>query len=309
VAGRCECQRPCNCCTTGTSTVAVVGSGSGGNCFQPSVRFSSDDGNRARVGGDGGVYADLCAVTPSGDPVALNETGCLVLPAPCILDQGGDPLEPDEDGCLQLPANTPPAYGCGLDQDGEGTLIVKTSGIWPPTALSGAAMVGAVSDGGAIMCDPLTGELRGLPDHTTVHVSASETLLAPTLEPVDPLFITAASAAVVLTNPSPARRMLVARQLTMLVDLVNGANGGAIVSLQERVDGGGWTTVREVRYPEAITADVRSMLVFSSDASATLVANASQTVETRVRVDKTGAGTDPVLVSARVGVRLVGVTE
>lgn len=309
MAGRCECQRPCNCCTTGTPTVAVIGSGSAGQCVQPSVRFSTDAGNRATTGSDGAVFAGLCATGSDGTPAEIDGDGCLLLPAPCVLDQGGNPIAPNEGGCIQLPANTPPAYGCGLDQEEDGTLIVATSGVWPPTALSGAAMVGAVSDGGLVMCDPATGELRGLPDHTTLSVSDSDVLLAPTLVAVDPSYTTGASAAVVLTNPSPARRMLVTRQLTMVVDLVNGDDGGAVVSLQERIDGGGWATVREVRFPESSTVGIRSMLPATATRDAVIVANASQTVETRVRVDKTGSGTDPVLVSVQVGIRLQGVTE
>lgn len=312
MAGRCECQRPCNCCVSTTPSVAVAGSGSAGQCFQPTVRYSADAGNRARAGSDGGVFADACLIGPDGEPLVVNEAGCHELPGPCILDYNGDPIAP-VDGCVQLPTGGPPPdFGCGLRTNGLGELELAASGTWPPTSLAGAALVGAMADvGGEVYCDPVTGQAYGLPDHTALTASLSEVVLAPTLLSVPVSYTSPAMTAVVLTNPSPARRMVLWRAATMLVDLISPSNSGTMVRLQERVDGGGWTTVREVRWPERNSGSdaIREQAAYPSNRTGLIVASASQTVELRVVVAKTGTGGDPVLVSIQTGVVILGVTE
>lgn len=309
MAGRCGCARGCNCCTVTTPSVAVSGSGSAGACFQPEVRYSADAGNRARAGSDGGVLADACLYGPNGEPLNPDGSGCFTLPAPCILDYNGDPIAP-EGGCVQLPtAGPPPDFGCGLRTDEEGRLIAATSGSWPLDDLTGAAFGGAYTDAQSIFCDP-DGFLRGLPDHTAVSVGASDTLLEPDLVPVSGTYTSPASPTMTIANPSPARRLTGVAFVVLIVDVINAVGSGAVVRVQSRVNGGAWTTVRELRWPENLSgsAAIRSQNEATARVSATIAAGASWTLEVRGQVYKSGSGDDPIVASIVAATRFLGVT-
>lgn len=311
MAGRCGCQRSCTCCVQESDTITTPGSGSAGECWSPAVRISGDDGNRAEARADG-IFAGLCAVGPDGEPLGTTEEGCLEIPAPCILDYNSDPIEPDENGCIQLPTNgAPPDFGCGLETDGGGALQVHTSGAWPLTSLLAAPFAGAYTGGSAIFCGP-DGALRGAPQGTAVTAGAS-TIVEPTaLIPVAGIYTTAASPAVLLVNPSPARSMIAARFIVAIVDVVATPDADFVLRLQARIDGGGWGTARDVIAPaiQSGSASIRSRLELSTWNTTVLAAGAAHTVELRVQVEKTGAGAGtPVLISATVGSRIVGVSQ
>lgn len=305
MAGRCECQRPCNCCTSPTGTIAVAGSGSAGQCFQPSVKFSTDAGNRARAGSDGAVLADLCASDSTGATVPKGDDGCLELPAAAIKDQGGDPIAPDGEGYVQLPANTPPAYGCGLDQTEDGTLVAATSSAWPPATLDGVALDGDESDGAPVYCEVGTGELRGAPEHTSRYDDAESLLVSGVLLDTSPTYTSPVSSPAAITNPSPSRRMTVQRTLRATVELVTGAGQIATVHLQERVNGGAWADVRLGKWPEPTDGTIRASLQIAETLHDVVDPGDTYTVELRVFIESGGA----VLVGASVGAGLFGVTR
>lgn len=312
MAGRCDCQRPCNCCTSPTDSIDVAGTGSGGLCWAPSVRYSLEAGNRARAGSDGAVFADTCVVLPDGNTADHNEDGCAIIPAPCILDYNNDPIVPDEGGCIQLPTNgAPPDFACGLKTAPiTGELMVATSGTIPASDLTGAALGGASTDYGETICDE-SGEVRGLPDHTAITVGAGEEVLADGLLAVPATFTSPSGAAVSLTNPSPSRRMLVERAVYGTVDLITPPVGAARVWLQENVNGGGWADVRSLRWPEPQggTESIRFEGELSSFRTSTINPGDALTLELRVKISKVGAGADPpVAVTATVSCRLVGHT-
>lgn len=314
MAGRCGCQRTCSCCTVGTDTISVGGSGSAGACFRPEAKIAPVAGNVLVSDPDGlGLLVLLCAVDPSGDPVPTDPvTGCLLLPPPVILDYEGNPIAPGEDGSIQLPTGgLPPAYACGLETDGEGVLSVKTSGTWPGDDLLGVGFEGDYTEGSEIYCGP-DGALRGVPQGTAITAGAAEQVLAPTLESVAGTFNSAAGAAVLLTNPSLARSMLALRVMTATVDVVVPPDGAIELRLQERVDGGGWTTVRSFgpAEPDSGTANLRSKPTVTWARTSTVPPGGGHTLELRVQAEKTGlGGSDPILVEIDVAARLMGVSQ
>lgn len=311
MAGRCGCARGCNCCAQTTDSVSVNGSGGAGACWQPEVRYSADAGNIARAGNDGGVYAGTCLLGPDGQPLGVGGDGCVQLPPPCILDYNGDPIPATEQGCIQLPAaGVPPAFGCGLRTEEDGTLIAATLGAWPLADLSGADFGGAYTDAAGIFCDP-DGNLRGLPDHTAIQVGATDTLLAPDLVDVGGTYTSATGATMTIANPSPARRLTGVAFVVLLADVVNPVGGGALVRLQYRVNGGAWLTGRELRWPEGLsgTTAIRSQLEATARVAASAIAaGGSWTLQLRAQVEKTGVGDDPVVVSLTAATRFLGVT-
>lgn len=310
MAGRCGCQTTCACCVQETDTITTPGSGSAGQCFSPAVKISGDAGNRAEARADG-IFAGLCAIAPDGSEVETDEAGCLLLPPPCVLDQGGEPIEPDESGCVQLPANTPPAYGCGLDQLGDGTLIVKTTAPWPLADLLGTPFAGAYTGGAPIFCGP-DGSLRTVPQGTAITAGSSVTVEPVGLISVPASYTTAASPAVLMTNPSLARSMLAARYIVATVDVVATPDADFLVRLQARIDGGGWATARELLAPalQGGSTSIRTKLQAATWNTTTIPPGGAHTVELRVNVEKTGGGSgNPVLISAVVGSRIVGVSQ
>lgn len=310
MAGRCECQRPCNCCMATTPSVAMMGSGGAGQCFQPSVRYSTDAGNRARAGTDGAVMVSTLLLDPAGDPITPDpETGAVALPAACILDYNSDPIEPDADGCLQLPTAGPPGdFACGLATDEDGALIVATSTTWPGTGLDGVAFEGSPTDGSGIYCAP-DGKVYGAPEHTSLAVQADDTLVAPTLITVNPSYTSPASAPVTLVNPSLQRRMTVVRHLRATLDIVCGAGSGPEVALQQRVNGGAWATVRSGFWPEPSAGTVRASLQISTTRVGIINPGDANTVELRVIVTTNAGPANPVLVGATCGIAIQGATR
>jgi len=316
VAGKCACSKTCNCCTDTSPSIGVSGTGSLGQCFTPEVRYSADAGNRARPGTDGAVLADLCATNPDGTPTTVDGNGCLVLPPPCILDQGGDPIEPNEAGCVQLPANTPPAYGCGLDQDGEGTLILDTPTAWPANDLWGTPFGGGIGGTTAVFCME-EGGVRGVPEHTSFVVSAGGEIVdfLPDFEPIPDgtAYASAASAPLAVVNPSPNRRLTVFATLVGLVDASSPPSGDVYGRLQVRRDGGSWTTVRELRWPDnrldgaPVIRDEKELIAHWDGQ---LDPGDGLTLEVRVVVANTSdAGGDPATVQRiRWAMKAMGVT-
>lgn len=308
MAGRCGCTSGCTCCSSTSPSVAVAGSGGAGQCHSYSVRYSTDDGNRARAGTDGAVYSDVCLLDPAGDPLEPDGQACLQIPAPVILDYGGgDPIEPNPDGSVSLPTSGPPAdFGCGLTTSG-GDLVVNTSGSWPPDDLSGNALAGAYTEGSEIACGP-DGKIRGVPDHTALTAESGEVLLETTLLPVTGTYESPASTALLMANPSGARQMIVQAVAAAQVEIVNPVDGGAIAALEQRVNGGTWVNIREARWPEPTAGSVRAGLPMASTLNTVIGAGSTFTVELRVRVVKTGVGASPALIRIAVGVDLLGVT-
>lgn len=311
MAGRCGCQRACNCCTSSSDSIATTGSGGAGACFSSEVVYSADAGNRARAGTDGGVYADACLLGPDGVPIEPDENGCHQLPAACVLDYNGDPIVPDDDGCIQLPINgSPPEFGCGLNTDGDGALQVALTGSWPLDSLLNVPFEGDYTEASELFCDP-DGNVRAMPEHTCDTVDTAETLVATTLLAISGTYSSPASSVLTFTNPSPARYMLAARFLSLSVDAVQPIDGGLYVRLQERIDGGSWTTVRELLWPGLTTGtdDVRSMLVLHAWRVSSVDPAGTQQIEIRAQLVKTGGGDDPTLVEVVAGVRVLGVTR
>lgn len=313
MAGRCGCTSGCTCCSTSSPSIQVGGSGGAGQCFTSSVRYSGDAGNRARAGDDGGVYADTCLLTPAGDPLAPDGQDCLKIPAPVIRTYGSGPagtvIAANPDGSVTLPTGGPPAdYGCGLTVNEDDELVVATSGSWPPDDVSGNALAGAYTEGSVIACGP-DGKIRGVPDHTAVTAVLSQVLLPTTLLPFSSTYLSTGSDTLVLYNPSAARSMLVIVAATGQVEILSTAGGGALGVLEVRTNGGGWANVREIRFPENLTADsIRVGLPFPSTRVETVAPGNALNVEARVRMEKLGAGTNPSLVRIAVGVTLMGVT-
>lgn len=314
MAGRCGCTSGCTCCSTSSPSILVGGSGGAGQCFTSSVRYSTDPGNRARAGDDGGVYADTCLLTPAGVPLEPDGQDCLQIPAPVIRTYGSGPagavIAPNPDGSVTLPTSgAPPDYACGLTLNEDDELAVATSGAWPPDDLSGNALAGLYTEGSEIACGP-DGKIRGVPDHTSLTATSSATLLDTTLLLVPGTYESPASTALVMENPSDARQMQVLQAVTAQVDIVNPNEGGAIAVLELRINGGAWSNAREIRWPEPLSSgdSIRANLPLPSTRVTTIGAGDTFTIEARVRVTKTGSGTSPTLVRISVGTTLLGVT-
>lgn len=217
MAGRCGCSEGCGCVAASTSSVEVTGIGTPGAPFAPAVVVSSDEGNVAGLGDDGGVYVGLCAVAPNGNPVPPDGDGCLLLPPPVILDYAGDPIAPEPDGSIQLPPGSgAPSFGCGLGLDGD-DLVVETTGTWPLDDLAGDPLDGAGTVGGPLFCDG-AGAVRTAPEHTTVaFLGAPQQLLVspPELVAQGATWTSPTAPAVTVTNPSPARRLTGVREVEL----------------------------------------------------------------------------------------------
>lgn len=306
MAGRCACQRPCNCCTTSTPSISVGGSGGGGQCFRLEARYSPDPGNRARPGSEGGIYADTCVKGPDGEELARDANGCVTLPAPCILNVGGDPIVPDAEGCVQLPASAPPEYDCGLQEDEDGVLSVKGSATWPPPSGDTAPLEGTSADGSGIYCDPISGAIRGAPEHTSRYDFGQDQIVEPGLEVVNGTYTSPSSAAVTMTNPSPSRRMSVQRTLRLRAELVTPAGSSPTVSLQASVNGGAWANVQSAKWPEPSAGSIRAAQQIGATLNSVLNPGDTITVELRAVVQTTDNAT---LVEATTACTLLGVTR
>lgn len=313
MAGRCGCSKTCGCCTVGSDSISVSGIGSAGQCFRPEIKISTGEQNLATIFDDG-LMVRACGTLPDGTPAEISPEGCLVIPPPVVLDYDGNPIAPNGAGEIPLPTGgLPPAYACGLQTDEDGILSVKTSGTWPGADLLGVPFEGDSSEGSEIYCDPVTGEIRGVPQGTAVTVGSSGgQVLAPTLLAVPGTWASPASAEITLTNPSLSRSMLVARFVSGTVDAVVAAQARVELRLQERVDGGAWGTVREISpaEPSGGTASSRSTLQASSWRVTQIPPGGSTTLELRWYAEKTGLGdSDPVLVEAFVSARMMGVSQ
>lgn len=295
-----------------SDSIGIVGGGGAGSCFQPSVLYSSDARNRAAAGSDGGVFVGpQCLLGPDGTPIAPEGSGCVKLPAACILDYNGNPIAPI-DGCVQLPAaGVPPAFGCGLATEEDGTLIAATTGTWPGDDLLGQAFEGASTEGSEIFCDE-DGKLRGAPQGTAITTGSAAQVFPPDLQAFDAAFSTPSGALVTVTNPSLARSMMVARTMTASIDAVIPPDGAAVLRLQERIDGGAWSTVRSASpaEPDGGSVNLRATTTITWQRASVIAPGGSQTLELRAQVEKTGGGSsDPILVEVNVASRLIGVSQ
>jgi hypothetical protein len=258
------------------------------------------------------VYADTCLLGPDGTPLVADESGCVQLPPPCLLDYNGDPIVPDENGCVQLPTDgAPPPFGCGLRMDDD-ELAAATSATdyGDLTTVGGSGFDGDSFDGAAVYCDD-DGELRTVPDHTARTGGAGVDTLFDGLEAVIDTYTTSAGSLASLTNDSPARAMLVRRFLTATVDVITPGTGLALVRLQERVNGGAWSTVRDGYWPALTSgsASIRYRGQLSSTRNQQIAAGDTFTVQLRVQVVESGADPNyPVLVTAVASSSLLGVT-
>lgn len=210
MAGRCGCSGNCSCAAASSSSVEVAGTGTAANPWVPEVVYSTDPGNLARPGTDGAVFADVCLLSGLGIPVEPDEDGCLPLPPPVILDYAGDPIPPEPDGSIQLPPGSgAPAFGCGLDVDGGGDLIVATTATWPVDDLAGNALTGPATGGAPLFCDG-TGAVRAVPEHTTVAADSGDLgLIAapPELVAQGTTWTGPATTDLTVANPSAARTL------------------------------------------------------------------------------------------------------
>lgn len=313
MAGGCNCNQTCSCAMQSTDTVGIIGNGSLASPFRASAKISTDAGNLLGTGTDGALLVKTLLYKADGSTLlAVAPDGSIVLPAPCILDYNGNPIAPDGDGCIQLPTSgAPPDFACGLaTEEFTGKLKVATTGDWPLTSVAGGAFGGASTDGGAIFCDD-EGELRGLPDSTSVKASYDEDSdIGDSLLPVPTNFTTDATTTLSVINPSPARDMIVNRFVACTVEIVTPGLGAARVWLQENVNGGGWADAVSGRWPENQAADdpsIRFEGELSSAGAVQIGPGDSCDVQLRVRVQKVGAGDDdPVLFAVSMAVRLVG---
>lgn len=311
MAGRCGCQRACNCCVATSPSITPSGSGSAGSCYSLAVVYSADPGNVARAGTDGGVFADTCVLAPNGAPVAP-VAGCVQIPPPVILDYGGGaPIAPNPDGSVSLPASGPPmAFGDGLTTDGLGALIASITGVWPADDLLGDALGGTIDADGSPLFFDSTGALRGLPDHTADSTSGSGTLLAPTLIDIGSTYTSPALTPVLLANPSNSRRMKALVSTVAVVDLQQNVGSRALIYLQQRINGGSWTDTRQISPAEPATGGVGIRTMSALHYLQVLDVNEADSliVELRVFINKAGAGTDPTVIRIDAGATIVGVT-
>lgn len=306
MAGKCGCNGTCSCAATGTDSITRTGTGSVADPFRSTLRRNPAAWNLLQSDGDGVAARGQVIYGPNGTPLNPNPGDPVNLPAPCIRDYDGNVIAPVA-GCVQLPTGgLPPAYGCGLEAPG-GVLRVKKGGTWPGYALAGGSFNGPDTNGSDIYCGA-DGKLRGVPQGTSVAVSGTSVLVAPAFIAVPTVYTSAASTAVLIGNPSPARAMTVMIESVAVIDSVGNATGTALLRfmLRVRVNGGAWTNVREVA-PSA--AGGRSLTQVSGTTPVNVGAAGNASVEVSVTVTKDGTGADPTLVGIVSAVVMLGVSK
>lgn len=315
MAGGCNCNGACTCAFLSSGSIQVTGVGSATNPFRAAMRASAEAGNRFSVLADGGFVGPQLIYLPNGAVLEPGEDGGLTLPPPCILDYNGDPIPADEDGCVQLPTSgAPPDFACGLDTVAEtGALKVATTDTWPMLDLFGQPFGGTDLDAGGTICDG-DGQVRTLPQGTAAYESMSNSNVLEAIQPIPDggAYTSDPSDAVILFNPSPARSMVVSALLTATADVVVPPNSGTEVRLQARVNGGGWTTRRELRYPENQDPDapsIRSLLPLHSMLTTTVGPEDSVVIELRLVATNSEAGDPGVVGQYSFGAVAVGVNR
>ncbi len=287
MAGGCNCNGACSCAFLSSGSVQVTGVGSITNPFRAAMLASAEARNRFVVLPDGGYVGPQVLYLPNGSVLEPNEDGSLSLPPPCVLDYNGDPIEPNEDGCIQLPTSgAPPDFACGLDTVPEtGELKVATTDTWPMLDLFGQPFSGADTDAGGTICDG-DGQVRTVPQGTAAYEAmANPNVLEDIVAiPNGGAYTSDPSDALIVYNPSPARPMAFFAALTCIADLVVPPLSGTDARLEARVNGGGWSTRRELRFPESQDPDaasIRSKLPLHATLTGTIGPEDSIVVELR----------------------------
>lgn len=235
----CDQIRPC--LSDGPGVVYDPGTGVIGACL------STDAGNNLAFGTDGCLY---CATNCAEVRQCLSaEDGATYDPATgtirtCLSTDPGNNITYGTDGCLFVPAGAATVTaGCGLTGNGSAATPIRVNtAVWPYAC-------DIAANGGAVACDPATGQLRGAPPVRTAWFGQGFNATYPSVS-VPFADTTVQTISLTVTNPDPCRqaRVLIARMIDVDFTLPPGAAATSILNGDDMnyLENGGTSTVTTV---------------------------------------------------------------